>query len=228
MTVRRFVCSILIFLSVSLGSPFVASAVADGLDQDGRRTGSTSVDGSYAQVVGNGFSAVNNQCVLYSALSYDSTAPRQIESGLARCNNWTIDGTCTDGYSFVERYNGSSFYCTSGYSFTNNTAYDATTYRQSSTSTTFTGHVNGVTLTQSGFGLSDNVQGYAWGEATGGASCPSPSKGTFNIWERYDTSTGWHYVTSSTAFRHVDGTISGTPCWGTIAATSSDGGFYVD
>ena len=207
---------------------FVTAAPAmAGLDQDGRKTGTTAADGSYSRLVGNGFSATSGQCVLYAALSYDSTSDRQIESGLVRCNGAAIDGTCPDGQVFVERYNGSSYYCTPGYSFDNNTQYDATTYRTGATSTTFTGHINGAQMSQAGFGLSDSVRGYAWGEATGASTCPSPSKGTFTNWKRYDTSAGWSYVTSSTTHRYASGQ-SGAPCWDTISSPASDGGFYVD
>ena len=74
------------------------------------------------------------------------------------------------GQVFVERYNGTSYFCTPGYSFTNGIQYDATTYRSSGT--TFTGHIDGASNSQGGFGLTDHTQGYAWGEATGGSTCP--------------------------------------------------------
>lgn len=213
-------------VAVLLGG-LLSAAIAD-VDQDGRRTASTSVDGSFVRLEGNGFSPANNQCVIYGVLSYDSSAPRQIESGLVRCDSGTsIDGTCPGGQVFVERYNGSSYFCTPGYSFNNNTQYDATTYRNSSSSTTFTGHINGSTLTQGGFGLSDNIRGYAWGEATGGSTCPSPSRGTFHVWQRYNTSSGWSYVDGSSVFRYDNG-MNGAPCWGSISAADSSGGFDVD
>jgi hypothetical protein len=60
---------------------------------------------------------------------------------------------------FVERYNGSSYFCTRGYSFADKYQYDATTYRTSSTSTTLSGQINGASLSQSGFGLSDTITG---------------------------------------------------------------------
>lgn len=198
------------------------------VDQEGRGSTADAVDGSYAQIVGNGFSANSGQCVIYSALTTDFTGnERQLEAGLFRCSGTAeLDGVCPGDHSFVERYNGSAYYCTTGYSFDNNTAYDATTYRTSSTSTTLTGHVNGASLDQAGFGLGDTTRAYAWGEATGGSSaCPAPSRGTFNVWQRYNTSNGWHYVTSNTVQRYYTG-ISG-PCW-TASATSSTGAFNVD
>ena len=146
-------CLIAMAMSVLLGG-LLSPANAD-VNQDGRRTASTTVDGSYSRLEGNGFGPSNNQCVIYSTLSFNSSgSQRMIQSGLVRCDTGTsIDGTCPGGQVFVERYNGSSYFCTPGYSFNNNIQYDATTYRNSSTSTTFTGHINGVTLTQGGFGL---------------------------------------------------------------------------
>jgi len=197
-----------------------------GLDQDGRETGSSHVDGSFARLQGDSYHPSSNQCVLYSTLSYDSTAGRQVESGLVRCSGASIDGTCPSGQVFVERFNGSAYFCTPGYSFDNFYQYDATTYRNSSTSTTFTGHINGASLTQGGFGLSDNIHGWAWGEATGGTTCPSSISGSIVDWEKYDTSAGWTYVTSSDVYRYSS-SMSGAPCWSTTTSTGSKGNFDV-
>jgi len=203
-----------------------ASQASAAVDQDGRDTAVTTVDGSYARVIGNSFNQTSNQCVVYSVLSFDSTGTqRQLEAGLVRCHGGGLDnGSCPGGQTFVERYNGSSYFCTSGYSFTNGTAYDATTYRSSGT--TFHGHIDGASLDQAGFGTSDHIQGYAWGEATGGTTCPSPAHGTFTIWQRYDSATGWHYVDGSSIFRYGGG-MTGAPCWPTVSATDSSGGFDV-
>jgi hypothetical protein len=204
------------------------SPVSAGVDQDGRYSNASNVDGSFTRLKGNTFNPTSGQCVLYSVLSFDSKAgaQRQIESGIVKCNGASIDGTCPSGYSFVERYNGSAYFCTPGFAFNPIYQYDATTYRTSSTSTTFTGHINGVYLSQSGFGLSDNIKGYAWGEATGGSACPSSNSGSFLDWEKYDTSVGWTYVTSSSVQRYSSG-MSGAPCWNTITSTGSKGNFDV-
>lgn len=209
---------------VAIGA--VLSPASAGLDQDGRYSNTHNVDGSYTRLQGHTFNPTSGQCVLYSVLSYDSTAGRQVESGIVRCNGASIDGTCPSGHVFVERYNGSAYYCTPGYSFDPIYQYDATTYRTSSTSTTFTGHINGASLSQSGFGLSDNITGYAWGEATGGSACPSSNSGSFVDWEKFDYSVGWTYVTSSTVYRYYYG-MSGAPCWNTITSTGSKGNFDV-
>jgi hypothetical protein len=127
---------------------------------------------------------------------------------------------------FVERYNGSSYFCTPGYSFDNIYQYDATTYRNGPSSTTFTGQINGASLSQGGFGLSDTIYGLAWGEATGGSTCPSSISGSFVDWEKFDYSAGWTFVTGSDRYRFSSG-MSGTPCWNTITSTGSKGDFDV-
>ncbi|MCW2786038.1 MAG: hypothetical protein JWP74_2555 [Marmoricola sp.] len=199
---RRLYSVIALLLTVLFAPTFMATAGAAD-DQEGRRTGTSAADGSYAEIFGNGFSATSGQCVLYSVLTVDLTAHRQIQSGLARCDGANIDGTCHDGDAFVESIDANGMKCTPGYSFTDNTGYDATTYRTSSTSTTMDGHVNG-------------------------ALCPSPSHGTFDSWERYDTSSGWHFVTSSSQHRAYDLAMSGALCWATIAGVSSAGDFDVN
>ena len=51
---------------------FTAAATA-GDDQEGRLTGSSTIDGGYAEVTGNGFGANPGQCVLYGVTSTDFT-----------------------------------------------------------------------------------------------------------------------------------------------------------
>jgi len=214
---------VLVLLGASL------SPVSAGVSQDGRNSNAHNVDGSFARLQGHTFNPTAGQCVLYSVLSFDASGTyRQVESGITQCNGVAggIDGTCPSGHVFVERYNGSGYFCTPGYSFDPIYQYDATTYRTSSTSTTFTGHINGASLSQSGFGLSDNITGYAWGEATGGGVCPSTNSGSFLDWEKYDTSVGWTYVTSSTVYRHW-ASLVGAPCWTTITSAGSKGDFDV-
>lgn len=75
---------------------------------DGRQSGSSSADGSYAQIVGNGFSPNPGQCVIYSTSSKNYTQYRQIQVGLLRCNGINLAGTCPGGRTFIERYTGSA------------------------------------------------------------------------------------------------------------------------
>lgn len=203
------------------------SPVGAYYEQDGRESSTHNVDGSYARLQGHSFNPDSGQCVLYSTLSYDSTAYRQLESGIVTCKNADIDATCTSGHVFVERFDGSQYFCTPGYTFLTKYQYDATTYRASATSTTFNGQINGANLSQSGFGLSDYITPYAWGEATGGNFCPVSQDGSFIYWEKYDTSAGWAYITSST-IDHSGYGLAGSPCWSRISSTDSTGGFNVD
>lgn len=220
-------------IMVGLSAFFLCSvgpaSATDHIAQDGRKSGSSTSDGSYARLVGNGFSPKAGQCVIYSAISADFTSRRQVEAGVVRCSGMTIDKTCPRGKAFVERYDGANYYCRSGYAFDNNTEYDATTYRTGSQSTTFTAHINGQSISQGGFGLNDNIRALAWGEVTGtSTTCPTGfSKGTFKVWQRYDTSSGWHYITGSSKHNESVG-MTGTPCWKNTSATSSIGAFNVD
>jgi hypothetical protein len=204
----------------------ILSPASAGLDQDGRFSNAHNVDGTYTRLQGHTFDPRSGQCVLYSVLTFDSTSSRQVESGIVKCLGTSIDGTCPSGYAFVERFNGSAYFCTPGYSFDPIYQYDATTYRSSSTSTTFTGQINGASLSQSGFGLSDNITGYAWGEATGGSACPALNSGSFVDWEKFDYSVGWTYITTSTVYRRSS-SMSGAPCWNTITSTGTKGNFDV-
>lgn len=204
------------------------SPVLAGYNQSGRRTGSSSVDGSYVRLQGHVFHPSSDQCVLYSTLSADLTAFRQIQSGIVSCNGASLTGTCPSGHVFVERYNGISYFCTPGYSFSSNYQYDATTYRIASTSTTFTGQINGASLSQAGFGLSNEVIGLAWGEATGASLCPSSNSASFYTWQKFDTSSGWSYVTGGSIHQYASFGFGGAPCWGTITSPHSQGAFNVD
>lgn len=208
-----------------------SAAFGSSVNQDGRRTASTTVDGSFVHVVGNSFSPNSDQCVLYSTLSYDGTNDRMIQAGLVRCDGVMLTGTCPGGQTFVERYNGSNYYCKPGSSFTNGTAYSSTTSRISSTSEKFSGVIAGSDMEQAGFGLSTNIRAYAWGEATSGATgnkaCPAPTKGTFSQWQRRIIPDGWDFVSGSKRYRHSSN-MTNAPCWSTISTTDSDGGFHVD
>jgi hypothetical protein len=204
------------------------SPVLAGTNQSGRQTGSSSVDGSYARLQGHAFHPSSGQCVLYSTLSADFTTLRQIQSGIVRCDGGPLGGSCPSGQVFVERYNGASYFCTPGYSFSNSYQYDATTFRNGPSSTTFTGQINGASLSQGGFGLSDEIRGLAWGEVAGTSTCPSSNSGSFFTWQKYDTSSGWSYVTGSDVHQYATFGFAGAPCWGTITSTSSQGAFDVD
>lgn len=219
--------AVVVAAALLLLGPALSGTANAGVDHDGRWSGTSRADGSFAEIFGNGFSPRSHQCVLYSVLTFDDSAPRQVEAGLARCSGAAIDGSCANGHVFVETTNGIKYSCTQGYTFKNNVGYDATTYRTGSYSRTVRGHIDGATRSISGFGLKDWTKAETWGEATGGSRCPGPSKGTFHSWERYDTSTGWHYVTKSLIHRVRQG-MAGAPCWRTVSRPTSIGDYHVN
>ena len=196
------------------------------IDQEGRVSVSHTVDGSYSRLSGDSFSPKSGQCVIYSVNTSDWTNHRMVQSGLVRCNDKVLDAPdCPGGTSFVETEVGNTYHCVAGYTITNDTQYDATTYRTSSSGSTVHGHVNGASASLGGISVGDDVRAYAWGEATGSSStCPAPSRGVFTLWKKYDTSAGWTYVTSSS--KHHFNSMPST-CWTSISAVSS-GEFDVD
>lgn len=194
----------------------VSSAFA--LSQDGRVTGSFAVNGSAVNITGNSFGGQVGQCVLYSHLIYDATAPRQVEAGVVRCNNAAIDGTCNGGFGFTERFDGSGYYCNQGNGFTNNVSYDTVISRDNSTQ--YSGGILGSSNVQSGFDASHHIYAYAWAEVTGAGGCPGGNHaGSFSGWQRLTTS--WGTVTGSNI---LHGGASG-PCW-TVSGISG-GSFNV-
>jgi len=190
--------------ALGLGSTVAFAAVG----QDGRRTSSNAVDGTTSGVRGDSFTMRTNQCVLYSILMYNETSPHMVETGLVRCNAATIDGTCRTGHAFAERYNGAAFYCNEGNTFANGTTFNPIVSRDSGSSVS--GAISGASIAQGGFPTGDAIKAYAWGEATGGASCPPGStNGAFRGWQVLVG--GWAVVGGQSVFH--GGTLSGAPCF---------------
>ncbi|GAB3768714.1 hypothetical protein FB382_002654 [Nocardioides ginsengisegetis] len=112
-----------LLLSTTFISVF-SGAAAWGLAQDGRISDSNNIDGASAQIDGESYNPSNPSCVVYSVIvaSFDSRGlpRRQVETGLMRCNNATVDsGACTGGHAVAERYNGVGFVCVEGNTFNN-------------------------------------------------------------------------------------------------------------
>lgn len=220
----------LIVLLTSFLIGFGTVAIAwGGVDQSGRVSNASTVDGTQGYVRGDGFSAPQNTCVLYSLLTADLTANVHIESGVVRCNNITIDGTCPSGRGFVERHSPTGdYYCVPGDAFSNGSPYFTRSQRTSTTSTTVTGSILNASNSQGSFGLSDTVRAYAWGEVTSpqASQCPpsGSAEGHFFDWQRLNGST-WSTVTGSDVYHYANG-ISGAPCM-TVTATNPTGDFYV-
>lgn len=218
-TLVRLVVVVAAF-SVGLG----AAAAYGARAQDGRNTHVSHVDGTLAYVIGDDFGPPANQCVLYSILATDFTHPRQVEAGVVRCDNGTIDGTCHGGHGFVEVYSPSVGYqCNQGQSFSNGSSNYAIVSRNSNTSTDFGGAILGTSNAISGFVEGDDIYAFAWAEATGSAPCPggNPS-GRFLGWNKLIAGSGWSIVSNSDEYH---GTSS--HCWH-VHNVGGAGGFSVD
>lgn len=217
---------IVVMLSGFLAGCGLAAAAWAGYDQEGRQSASTDVDESSVYVEGDSFYTPSRACVLYALLihtTYDGG--RHLESGLVRCDNETIDGTCPGGRTFIERFNGSSYYCTPGGDFNNDTSY-FTRNAYADGSGNRVAYIQNVSLGQSGFYQSSPRRTYAWGEVTGGANCPTSASATgiFYYWRR-NINGNWGYVNSSSRYSFSTG-ISAAPCW-TVSGVDSLGGLSV-
>jgi hypothetical protein len=205
----------------------VTSAWA-GVAQDGRATPVGTIDGPSVYIDGDSFSAPSGTCVLHSVLVADyGSNPRHVETGLVRCTAQSLDmGSCTNGYSFAERYAvGNNYFCTQGLDFNNDSDYYANIDRTGTNS--MVGSINGAPITQSGFVTSDPIATWTWGEITGtGTACAtSPARGNLYAWTKKVSGT-WSTVPSPSIF-HVSTGGRPSPCWGVGVYNSSLGQYDV-
>jgi hypothetical protein len=89
----------------------LALALAEGValgsaDQSGRYSASHSYDGVKAQVEGDSFNVDSGHCLVYTILVFQDADNRQMEGGLVRCDNATVDGSCNSGDKFIETWKG--------------------------------------------------------------------------------------------------------------------------
>lgn len=222
---RLFVRAVVFVCALSVGLVLGTAAWA-GVDQDGRQTDSNSVDGTYAYIVGNGFYTPSNACTLYAILVNGDN--RQVETGLLRCVNTTVDGSCYDDRTFAERYaGGSNYFCVPGDHFNNGDSVSAYIERDSSSPHKFTGWIPGTSISQSEFDPGAPTSAYAWGEVTGGNNCPTSNDSTahFHDWNKKVSGT-FSYADGSSKFRGSSG-MPAAPCWSTISSIAN-GDFHVD
>lgn len=214
----RFATSVLAF---SLG---FAATTALAQQQDGRRTSSNNVDGTSANINGDSFFAPSDGCVVYGILLADATSgPRHVQAGLVRCGvNATPADTCVSGHSYVESWAPTGVDCNGGNNFNNDTSYWAQVKRNSTTSTTVTGQINGAVASGPGFGTTSEIKAYAWGEiAVFGSTCPTGNAvGHFVLWQRWISGT-WAPATGSNAYHN-----NSSACW-TVGSTNTSGSFDV-
>jgi hypothetical protein len=200
------------------------TAFAVYYDQSGRLTNSQSIDATTGGIIGNSSNARPGQCVMYSMLITNGSNPRQVQTGLVRCDGTPLAGTCTGGYTFAERYNGLDYICVQGNNFNNGTRYNAIVSRN--TATEMSGVIGGASAAQSGFPASDAIAAFAWGEASGGGACPSGSpSGSFRDWQRIISGGSWGSVANGPTVYH-SGNMPGAACW-TVGALSG-GNFDVN
>jgi len=206
-------------LSMSIG----ASAAFASVDQEGKATSTQNIDGSTVDITPSSFNASSGQCVIYSLILFDSSTSKQVETGLAVCNGPTIDGTCTSGHSFSERYDGSAYYCAQGSAFAVGSPTNALIERTSGTTSVW-GATGGSYISQSGFGATDMIPALAWAEASGGVACPtSPHSVSFANWKKFLNASGWSYVSSANPYSSTK-QFPTSPCW-TVGSLSASGGF---
>lgn len=207
-------------LSFALGILGATPASANNIDQEGRATSATSVDGATIDITPSSFNPANQQCVIYSVVVSDDTTPRQMQTGVVRCLNKAMSLACTTGHTFTESFDGISYHCAVGSTFTNGATVTGMVQRTSGT-TSMWGSIGGSYLSQSGFNAGDLIYSTAWGEATGDATtCPAtPHSAHFANWKKFQNASGWSYVSASIRYSNPRG-ISGVPCWAASALLS--------
>ncbi|GAA3669166.1 hypothetical protein GCM10022237_31320 [Nocardioides ginsengisoli] len=211
-------------IGLVLGS--AATAAWAGVDQTGRYTDVTDVDGTSAMITAESFSTPPNACVVYAALVVaGGPSPRQLEAGFLRCRNVLIDQKCRNDYRFVERFDGLNYYCNEGATFNNGDSTFVTIARTpSGSSTTMQASLVGTSMNQSGFSLTSPTTAQAWGEVTGGSSCPTgPARADFATWKKLRNGS-WTYITGAN-YGHAESGING-PCFA-VSSLDSTGDFHV-
>ncbi|MEN9711088.1 MAG: hypothetical protein RL441_1080 [Actinomycetota bacterium] len=210
------------FVALAIGVLGQTGAFA-GIDQEGYRSSSLSVDGTTAILTPHSFHPWAGHCALYSVLILDWTQPRQMETGLVKCSGSTLDGVCTSDHSFTERFDGSSYFCAQGATFQLDQAQSAIVQRTAGT-TSMWATTAGSYMSQSGFASGHQLQAFAWAEATGGSWCPTDSPvGHFAEWKKFSVASGWSYVSVGLLVSDSVG-IFDAPCW-SISTLSTSGDF---
>ena len=188
-----------------------AGAFADAAEQGGRHSSLTAnTDGYRASVRGDAFNPMSGGCIIFAVLEWSPSAYRQVEAGLVRCQNASIDGTCNN-VRFVERWTGpggvagQDYVCFPHGGFVNGTYYGFSVYRDSSTSNKFHAYLNGVAQ-EGAAGFANDAVGVAWGEHThgGGSTCSGwHGNGYFYSLQKFNYGSGW---------AHTEGVVD-TTCW---------------
>lgn len=215
----------------------VSAAWAGSYTHSYRQGDHNAIDGVRAVIRGDAFYAPSDACVIYAIVMHDQEGNQhQLEAGLVRCGSSVpaggIDGTCPDGYSFAERWTGTSFFCNPGDNFDNDLDYTAFIRRGSASDIVPTAYVYGAQISQTGFNTDNVTKALAWGEVTSGTAsttCPTGNAaGEFKGWKKllYSGGSGtWSVISASSTGWDQTG-VSGAPCW-TIGSVDGTGDFSV-
>jgi hypothetical protein len=172
------------------------------------------------------FHAANQSCVLQAINVSIAGGGQQAQTGLLRCNNWSLSNGCVGGTKIIELEVGGNYTCYVKGDFNTGHDYPASVYATAGSSyTSWTASIDGETVnhyTVMIYGV--GRQGVGWGEvsALGSDSCPTASVDMhFSNFTKYTTDSGSQYVTG-----HKDDYFSFPPCF-EVGDMSSTGDFHV-
>lgn len=217
---RKWIALAILTAAILVAASSAASAARFG----GRYTTQTqTVNGTTVKLTAvTNFNPPSGECIVQSLVVLMQkpilSDNRQLQAGLLRCNNQTIDpGGCRGGRIVVERYFG-SYHCYEHGTFTNGTPVTVTINRSGLSPDTFIPYINGTPYNAQG-GFTDYTTALTWGEYTGGA-CNGWGAGLdmqFQDWQRLTGS--WSYASGAE--------IPDTPSCFNVGNPNSTGDFHV-
>lgn len=159
--------------------------------------GGAHLDGVRAYLTSAPISPADGTCDIQSVLAYSPGGSSQLETGVAKCNNFSIDtSTCGGGgnlFSWVEQDDNNTYTCHRVDSYDRNSGLRFQVQRQSAASSFFDAYIAGnlEPWSQDNINRSD-TQLYAWAEINGNSHCPSSAGYTFSNLQRFEFGNGWY------------------------------------
>lgn len=204
-------------LAFLLGCVISANANVDGRV---RTSFTSSADGSYALIQGQGFNPANGECLVFSTLlaNWDpslGSADRQLQTGLVRCNNSFLTLTCDD-VRFVEKAAPAGYTCYPHGVFSNTVAQDFKVVRGAAGSGNVKAVINGTDY-EAMSDFDQNGLAVAWGEYTDNSCSGWSGNGYFDNFQKFNFGSGWSFITGTTE----------TTCF-TVSTINSTGDFRVN
>lgn len=194
-------------LTIVLWLCVTPSASAGAVSQGGRYASVSTISNQLTSTAARMISASpsSGSCVIVSVLI--SGGSNQLETGLTRCNNLTIDGTCVSGQAFVETSMGNGFACYPHGAFALGSYYSIGVAKRSVE--IWAGQIAGTNYEIINSGWPSTVTARTWGEWTTAGSQ------TCSGWSASGQFTGWTYRTDSgSTVGFTDSTTSVAPgCW---------------